>query len=171
VLVTGSREVKDRAAVWRRLDYLAGMALAAGYRVVVVHGDCESGADRLAREWAVARARQGARITQDPHPADWEAPCVLVPPAAWNGPGDGACHHGPRRWRGNRRSSCPFAGHRRNQQMTDLVAARRAGGDPVRGIAFYQEGAANRGTADCRARMERAGIPVVPVRVARAAAA
>lgn len=44
------------------------------------------------------------------------------------------------------------AGPLRNQQMVD------AGADLV--LAFFQPGAANRGTADCVRRAEAAGIPV-----------
>jgi hypothetical protein len=44
------------------------------------------------------------------------------------------------------------AGHIRNQRMADL------GADMC--LAFFAEGAANRGTADCVARAEAAGIPV-----------
>jgi hypothetical protein len=44
------------------------------------------------------------------------------------------------------------AGHWRNQHMVNL------GADVV--LAFFQPGAANRGTADCVRRAEEAGIPV-----------
>ena len=49
----------------------------------------------------------------------------------------------------------PYAGHARNQKMVDL------GGDIC--VAFFQVGAANRGTADCVKRAKLAGIPLLEI--------
>jgi len=62
ILVTGSREWSNQAAI----DYALALAFA-GEDTVIVHGDCPTGADRLAKEWA---ERFG--IQQEAHPADWE---------------------------------------------------------------------------------------------------
>ncbi len=66
VIVTGSRAWADEAAVrsaltaaWRR----------AGQPLVVVHGACPTGADRIASDWA--REHETAGITEERHPADW----------------------------------------------------------------------------------------------------
>lgn len=64
VLVTGSR---DWANAWQ-LEFQLRIACAKYLpsAIVIVHGDCPSGADRLAAEWAT---RHG--LTAEPHPADW----------------------------------------------------------------------------------------------------
>lgn len=66
VLVTGSRAWTDEAAVrtaltraWRE----------AGQPLVVVHGACPTGADRIASEWA--REHEPAGIVEEPWPAKW----------------------------------------------------------------------------------------------------
>ena len=62
ILVTGSREWSNQAAI----DYALALAFA-GEDTVIVHGDCPTGADRLAKEWA---ERFG--VQQEAHPADGE---------------------------------------------------------------------------------------------------
>lgn len=68
VIVTGSRGWADEAAVrtaltraWRE----------AGQPLVVVHGACPTGADRIASEWA--REHEHAGIVEERHPADWRS--------------------------------------------------------------------------------------------------
>lgn len=66
VLITGSRSWDDYA----KLSYELGLAVGAAPSlddVVVVHGDCPSGADALAA--GICR-QYGYR--QEPHPADWQ---------------------------------------------------------------------------------------------------
>lgn len=66
LLVTGSRHWTDRAIigralldVWLEFDRPADM--------VLVHGDCPTGADRIAKDlWEL----QG--LPTEPHPADWD---------------------------------------------------------------------------------------------------
>ena len=68
VLVTGSRNLKDRAVVWSALD--------EQYRIhgpmTVVHGAHWSGADAYAAEWAKSAIAKGLNIIEDPHPAQWK---------------------------------------------------------------------------------------------------
>lgn len=64
VIVTGSRDWVDRKAVEARLLALHDLH---GNDLVVVHGDCPTGADRIAKEFC-----EQMGITQDPHPADWD---------------------------------------------------------------------------------------------------
>lgn len=62
VLVTGGRKYDDREFIYGKLDELhnqVGIAL-------VIHG-AATGADSLARGWAVSRG-----VQHDPHPADWK---------------------------------------------------------------------------------------------------
>jgi len=70
LLVTGSRD-------WDRPGTLR-LALASVWydvrpfydRLVVVHGACPTGADRLAKAWADSH-EDGTRVIDDPHPALW----------------------------------------------------------------------------------------------------
>lgn len=63
VLITGSREWTEREAVE---EPLLAYYMFYGDNLVVVHGDCPTGADRIAKEFC-----DEMNITQDPHPADW----------------------------------------------------------------------------------------------------
>lgn len=65
VLVTGSRDWTDGDVVFGAL-YRARSEGGAG-DVVVIHGDCPTGADALANLWA--HRRPGVRVER--HPADW----------------------------------------------------------------------------------------------------
>ena len=115
VLVTGSREWDAEGALRQALS----AAVAAGNpdaRVVIVHGDCPTGADAMAATWA-----KDYGFSAEPHPADWT--------------GYGKA-----------------AGFIRNAEMVSL------GADLC--LAFYKQGAGNKGTNHCASRAEDAGIPV-----------
>lgn len=63
VLVTGSRDWSDVSAVYAALD-----AQRAKFPdLVVVHGDCPTGADSFARQWARTRG-----VPMEAYPARWE---------------------------------------------------------------------------------------------------
>ncbi|OEJ24309.1 hypothetical protein AS594_07200 [Streptomyces agglomeratus] len=68
VIVTGSRHWRDRGAVYE--------ALNAVYQehgsFVLVHGDCATGADAMAHDWAGV-ANQLVRVEEQRFPAAWEA--------------------------------------------------------------------------------------------------
>jgi hypothetical protein len=97
------------------------------------------GADRMAEElWE----GWGGLVVR--YPADWNRAC------------DPDCQHGPRPMHANGTSYCPEAGLARNQTMVNLGADT--------GIACLKIGARNRGTLDCTARAEAAGIPIVRVK-------
>lgn len=66
VLVTGSRDWADRYAVYDALDQALARAKSKG--MVVVQGDCNTGADAMARSWARNNA-----IPCESHPAAWKA--------------------------------------------------------------------------------------------------
>jgi hypothetical protein len=115
VLVTGSRAWCDADAVGAALVEAWDEALQAGFDgIVVVHGGCPSGADRMAWEWAAAHD-----VLVEVHAAAW-------------------ARHGR------------AAGPLRNQAMVDAGA--------VVCLAFPL--GVSRGTRDCMARAEAAGIPV-----------
>jgi hypothetical protein len=74
VLVTGSRDWLDEAAVRGALDsYLFTDLCYDGPRsVVIVNGLCPKGADWYALNWQQERYDQGYNAVTEPHPADWE---------------------------------------------------------------------------------------------------
>lgn len=127
VLITGSRGWNDYGAIWSVLKEYDEIGL------VVVHGDCPTGADAHAATWVTLSA---GRASEEAHPADWERDC------------DSSCYHKPRLKNG--RHYCPMAGHIRNQKMVDL------GADIC--LAFPMPD--SRGTVDCMRRARKAGIPV-----------
>ncbi|MFG3509682.1 SLOG family protein [Streptomyces sp. NPDC047821] len=67
VIVTGSRRWSDKAAVWD--------ALNAVYQehgpFLLVHGDCSTGADAMAREWVEAASRL-VQVQEQRFPAAWD---------------------------------------------------------------------------------------------------
>lgn len=75
VLVTGSRDWTDLAAVDRSLDVFQSRAATEGSRLVVVHGAAR-GADAIAERWAL---RNGVAVER--HPARWRPGGVYNPQA------------------------------------------------------------------------------------------
>lgn len=154
VLVTGSSDWRDAKAIWVRLDAFLFFCRVTSRRLVVVHGDCATGADRIAARWcARAIKTHGARwVRAEAHPADWDGPCR---------PG---CKPGHRRRR-NGTLYCPAAGNYRNGEMTRLGAARcLAFARPCRrrGCTRWAQPHCSHGTFDCITQARRAGIPVTP---------
>jgi hypothetical protein len=68
VIVTGSRDHRDRDLIWKVLDRVWTETFARR-PIVVVHG-AYRGADTLAKQWALNRAQHG--VSQEPYPADWD---------------------------------------------------------------------------------------------------
>lgn len=69
VLVTGSREFPDEHLVWKALE---GLRKDHG-QILVIHGDCPTGADSFAKAWA--HSCQGAMLPKALHapvPAQWD---------------------------------------------------------------------------------------------------
>ena len=75
VLVTGSRDWQTISTVRGALnDILA--SLPDDQPLTVVHGDCATGADVMAKVWALttftpACTDDWERVTEEPHPAAW----------------------------------------------------------------------------------------------------
>jgi hypothetical protein len=69
VLVTGSRDWDDAAAVRAALNSVLA-EIPAPRPIIVVHGDCPTGADIMAKVWATTWC-QDERVTEEPHPAAW----------------------------------------------------------------------------------------------------
>jgi hypothetical protein len=127
ILITGSRTWRDTATI---RDAITNVAHQHGPDLVIVHGACRTGADRIAADFAYEIG-----YLTDPHPADWE---TCAPD----------CRPGHRRTRRDGSSYCPTAGHRRNQLMVDLGADH---------ALVFMRGKSS-GTADCLRRIKRAGI-------------
>jgi hypothetical protein len=69
ILVTGSRTWDDEMTI----QYVLSEILFHNRSMVLVHGACPRGADRIADEWAAARNQFPAKpVTVERHPADWE---------------------------------------------------------------------------------------------------
>src|SRR5690606_39404603 len=66
VIVTGSRDLKDKHRVIRALDGLYAVTDGCFY---VRHGDCPTGADKFAKEWVEAVGDWD--VSEIPDPADW----------------------------------------------------------------------------------------------------
>lgn len=62
IIVTGSRDWTDRDLIWHELNQRATS------NAVIVHGDCPTGADRMAKDWIKTQPD----IIEEAHPADWK---------------------------------------------------------------------------------------------------
>ncbi len=133
VLVTGSRSWTDADTVSEAL-YAQGRLSPQG-RMLVIHGDCPTGADSHAQRFVETYAHFGVEVLRIP--ADWGRDCTDM------------CTHRPRYRNGM--PYCPAAGVIRNQvlvdQGADVCLAFPLGRSP--------------GTRDCMRRAATAGIPVL----------
>jgi len=136
LLVTGSRRWVHAESVNEVLSFYTRLAFEYGERLEVVHGAARDGGDALAAGWVSRWSRRGWPVSQDPHPANWAAPC------------DPECHHGPRGVHKDGRMFCQYAGHRRNSAM--VASGVQAC------VAFWRGGSP--GTRDCFEKAEKAGI-------------
>lgn len=146
VLVTGSRDLVDRALVRRVLVAVQGELGVPFGEITVVHGAqgtrdrqgrVVKGLDLIAEEQAL-----GLGMVTDPHPADWDRCGARCRPA----------HRVPKRHGPG--TYCPTAGYRRNQEMVDLH------GPGYYCCLGFPLGKSN-GTRDCMRRAGLAGIRVV----------
>lgn len=149
ILVTGSRELTDRAlvrgALRRTYEGHEGIGgdLLTPDQVLVRHGaqgtyragKLIKGTDMLADEEA---RKLGMRT--DPQPANWHGPCRPE------------CRPGHRRVGRGRRDYCPAAGNYRNQDRLVVPGADVCLAFPL---------GASRGTRDCMRKAAAAGIEVV----------
>jgi YspA, cpYpsA-related SLOG family len=70
LLITGSRDWEGLAAenrLYQVLGRVQELAYVLVQRLVLVHGDCPTGADQCADRWGVRRDE----VTVERHPADW----------------------------------------------------------------------------------------------------
>lgn len=131
LLVTGSREF---TAVGLARTVLWDARRVLGPQFTVDHGGAR-GADLL-----LAGLAKGLGLDVQRHRADWDGPCRET------------CRPGHRRAYRNGGTFCPAAGDYRNQEMVDL--------EPDLCAALLVAGWPCKGTRDCAARADAAGIPV-----------
>ncbi|MEU0937660.1 SLOG family protein [Embleya sp. NPDC005971] len=152
VIVTGSRDHADCDMVIRGLVRVR--YAHPGARLVVMQGECPTGADRCARHFVTqARARFGWDVVAEPYPADWDScgdDCPPRPHRVRRRPGD-TMHPGVLA------DYCPGAGPRRNAHMV------AAGADVVHAYPSRR----SRGTRNCMRLAGAAGILVVEFAGAR----
>jgi hypothetical protein len=124
IVMTGSQGWKWPDVVHDDLDR-ARAKLPAEATLLLMHGDCDRGADSHGRQWA-RRHRDDptsglAAVDELPFPADWTADCTPD------------CNHGPRRTRkSDGVSICQAAGQHRNLRMIQDAVRRRVWG----GLAY-----------------------------------
>lgn len=138
ILITGSRDWPDPSVVWEAIEQTISETRATD--VMVVHGKARGADDFASRFVTMFKARLascGIRIDEEPHPAEWEAPCRIT------------CKPGHRKYR-NGTTYCPAAGNYRNIEMVE------AGADVC--LAFIHN--ESRGASMCATVAELAGIPV-----------
>lgn len=74
ILITGSRDWTDRDQIRKSILGWAAHARSQGRPVVVVHGACPTGADKLASDFvSLTLIAWMDGITEERHPADWKA--------------------------------------------------------------------------------------------------
>lgn len=142
ILGTGSRKLQDKEFVRESILEAVYACIPAGEvpysfeGMAFRHGDAP-GFDKVA-----AREARELGMDIDRCPADWRNCCAQ-------------CRPGHRKTRPDGSDFCPTAGHRRNQRMVDKLPR------PTLVIACPVGGAqGSRGTFDCAARADRAGLPV-----------
>lgn len=159
ILATGSRHHEDAALIGESLyEVIEG---TDAREIVIRHGACPGGADRLVAEFCESEAewfeRGGRRLVDDPVPADWDhcgPDCPPRPHRHGKPPGD-VFHPGALP------DYCPGAGPRRNRLMTVRV--------PRPDVAVGFPLGRSYGTWNCLKAARTAGIPVkpFPLRTAR----
>lgn len=69
LLFTGSRDLTDQHAVWGVLDTSLLMTTRENRQLILVHGACPTGGDKLADNWALDRQNYGFDVVVERHPA------------------------------------------------------------------------------------------------------
>jgi hypothetical protein len=137
VLVCGGRDFEDRYRVYAELDRIADTSkehMLGKNQLLIIHGDCKTGADHFADEWFVLHCGFHDVL---PFPADWDD--ISHPDAVVRTRRDGTKYDAK-------------AGPRRNQKMIDE-------GKPDIVLAFP----GGDGTADMVRRARKAGVKVIEI--------
>lgn len=70
VIITGGRDLTDRAPIWAFLDEQLEIAQRHLSWLVVYEGGCETGGDLFAREWAERKMLEGVSVFLKSFPPD-----------------------------------------------------------------------------------------------------
>lgn len=134
ILVTGSRDWQNRAAIDDALTALAAANTFHNRTTVIVHGACPTGADAMADDWARWHAARSPLIEFERHRANWRPNGVLD------------------------RS----AGYRRNAAMVSLGADMALAfiGPCTKSNCRQPQAHGSHGATHCADLAEQAGIPV-----------
>ena len=131
ILITGARNWLDRSMIEDTINRYWCLAGDRGEELVVRHGDCPKGADRIVRQVVQDMQHFGLHgISQDPMPAQWQH--------------EGCTHKQGRR---NGRWYCLAAGPLRNQAMIDKGDIFDVHAYPLPGR--YEGHPGRSGTGDC----------------------
>lgn len=71
VLVTGSRNLTNPRMLINALSFELEYAESKGEQLLLIHGACPTGADKIADDWALEMVRRGHGVFIDRHPANW----------------------------------------------------------------------------------------------------
>lgn len=125
VIFTASQTWDEPDPIAHVLGLYTSFAFQTGRRLLAVHGAHWQGGDKIVDDWVRQQERRGWPVSQERHPADWDADCI-----------PGRCYHGDRRIK-NGRSTCQAAGQYRNEHMAaqgaEACEAFRRDGSPGTG--------------------------------------
>lgn len=130
VIVTGSRKLENRLRLEKVLAGYLADARERNERLLLILGDCPTGADKYALDWAELMIRKLYPVDYRRFVADWET---------------------------NGRAAGPF---RNTEMVKSALQEHRDTGEPLYCVAFLKEGERNRGTLDCATKAQQLGIYV-----------
>lgn len=130
VIVTGSRKLKNRIRLENVLSGYFADARERSERLLLILGDCPTGADKYALDWANLMIRKLYPVDYRRFVADWKT---------------------------NGRAAGPF---RNTEMVKSALQEHRDTGEPLYCVAFLREGERNRGTIDCATKVQQSGIYV-----------
>lgn len=130
VIVTGSRKLENRLRLEKVLAGYLADARERNERLLLILGDCPTGADKYALDWAKLMIRKLYPVDYRKFVADWKA---------------------------NGRAAGPF---RNTEMVKSALQEHKSTGEPLYCVAFLKEGERNRGTLDCATKAQQLGIYV-----------
>lgn len=130
VIVTGSRKLENRLRLEKVLAGYLADARERNERLLLILGDCPTGADKYALDWAELMIRRLYPVDYRRFVADWKT-------------------HG--------KAAGPF---RNTEMVKNALQEHRDTGEPLYCVAFLKEGERNRGTLDCASKAQQFGVYV-----------
>lgn len=130
VIVTGSRKLENRLRLEKVLAGYLADARERNERLLLILGDCPTGADKYALDWANRMIRRLYPVDYRRFVADWKT-------------------HG--------KAAGPF---RNTEMVKSALQEHRDTGEPLYCVAFLKEGERNRGTLDCATKAQQLGVYV-----------